>query len=84
MIYRNDAVCTAFLRWLAEQERDHALSPTFLTDPASVVDSQQVTRDELTQALDTLATRGLIDGYGGIGYGRLARVWLTPTGRVRV
>jgi hypothetical protein len=82
MLSRNDAVCTAFLRWLAEQEMDHALSPTFLTDPASIVDGQQATRDELTDALDALAVRGLVDGYGGIGYGRFARVWLTPAGRL--
>jgi len=78
---RSHTVEAVFLAWLHQRAEVHPRSGPFLTDPASAVDGEQVTGDELTTALDQLEARGLITSEGGFG-GRFSHVDMTAAGRL--
>ncbi len=59
---RPDSVARAFLRWLGEHDAENPQRERFLEDPASAVNGEQVTEEELAQVVARLYSRRLIAG----------------------
>lgn len=78
------AISQAFLRWLYDHNREQPTPKKFLDDPRSLIGGHQVDEGGITEAIELLVARSLVEGRGSWSNPIPLRISLTDAGRICV